>query len=138
MDLSSIGERVYGFALWYSIIITVIAISFASAGYTLDSPLFVPSSTFYKSVNNIANNLPRNATLSQLLLKGGSLLAGSVLQFTFTLLFGLIALIQTITYIIPPQLSFLVPSLYFLGGFFQFVVWYYIISKIISTLSNIV
>ena len=138
MDLSSIGERVYGFALWYSIIITIIAITLASAGYTLDSPLFVPSSTFYNAVNNIANNLPRNATLSQLLLKGGSLLAGAVLQFSFTLLFGLIALIQTITYIVPTQLAFLIPSLYFIGGFFQFVVWYYIISKIISTLSSFV
>jgi len=140
MDLSDIGRRVYGFSLVYSIIITIIVVGLVSAGLppeSLNSPLFLPSSRFYSAVNDIASNIPKNATLSGFLLKAGGTLVTVLLQFSFTLLFGLIALVQSLAYIIPQQYSFLIPPLFFIGSFLQFIVWYYIITEVLSRLRSI-
>jgi len=139
MDLEQIGERIFGFMLYYSVIITVITLTLISAGIPVDAfdlPLFTPANRFYEMTMAIAAKLPTNATITSFLFGLSFGIVGAAVQLLTTLVTGVLALIQTIAMLIPPDVRFLVVPLYFVGSFVQVVVWYYLAVKIYNLLKS--
>ena len=137
MDLAEIGERAFSFALVFSVVSTIIVIALLAAGLppeVLNVPLYIPVSAFYQNVQNLVSKLPQNATITELFYASTSALLGGFVQFVFTLLFGVLALVHTLAMIVPPQVRFLVAPLYFVGAFLQLMIWYYIVTRIFSAL----
>jgi len=139
MDLEEIGQKVFTFALYYSIIMTVITLALISAGLPAEAfnlPLFAPATRLYEVTMSIASRLPQNATIMDLLTGLSFGIVGGVLQFTMALLFGVLALVQTLATLVPPDVRFLVVPLFFVGAFIQTMVWYYLAIKLYNTLKS--
>jgi len=134
MDLEQFGERVFSFALYYSIIITVITLALISAGIPPESfslPLFTPATRFYQMTMAIASKLPQGEVSMFELLVGISFgIVGAVTQLLTSLTTGVLALVQTIALLVPPDVRFLVVPLFFVGSFIQIMIWYYLAIKL--------
>lgn len=139
MDLAEIGEKAFGFALIFSLISTIIVIALLSAGLppdTVNVPLYAPVSLFYRNVQAIVEKIPTNATVTDLVTATAVAFISGFTQFLFTLVFGLLAAVQTIATLIPAEVRFLVFPLYFIGAFLQLSIWYYIVTKVFSILKS--
>ena len=136
MNLEEIGEKAFSFALLFSVLNTIIVLTLLASGYPpeqLQTPLFMAATYLYSNVNQMAQNLPTNATISDITAAAGTLLISGIGQFLTSLLFGFLTLIQTFALIIPPEVSFLVIPLYFIGAFLQVMVWYYFMTRVLDT-----
>lgn len=139
MDIAEIGERAFGFALVFSIVSTVIVISMLSAGLPPDMinvPLFAPATMFYRNVKAVVETIPSNATPTELVSATAAAFIGGFLQFMLTMLTGLLLAVYTIAAVIPPEVRFLVFPLYFIAGFLQMTIWYYIVTKVFSVVKS--
>lgn len=139
MDLEEIGRKIYSFALYYSIVMTVITLALIGAGLPAEAfnlPLFTPATRLYEVTMSVVSRLPQNATIADLLMGLSFGIVGGVLQFTISLLFGVLALVQTLAMIVPPDVRFLVVPLFFVGAFIQLMVWYYIAVKLYNLLRS--
>jgi len=132
-----IGETAFRFAFVYSVVVTVLVMGLVSGGFPVDAfsgtPLFLPSTKLYSYTRQIVETLPTEATATDLMLAIATIFVTGFLQFMFTLLAGVIALVHTIAGLIPPQLGFLILPLYFVGSLVQLMVWYYITIRVLST-----
>lgn len=134
---TGLGERIFSFGLLFALIATVFVLALAGAGVDPGelSRFFMPMSWFYSTLEDIRSSLPKEqidiGTAS--LIAGAAVVAGA-LQFVVNIVLGFLALVEVIASIIPSQLSFLIPPLYFIGGFLQFVLWVYAINLIFNLL----
>jgi len=139
MDIAEIGERAFGFALVFSLVSTVIVISMLSAGLPPDMinvPLFAPATMFYSNVKAVVETIPSNATPTELVSATAAAFIGGFLQFMLTMLTGLLLAVYTIASVIPPEVRFLVFPLYFVAGFLQMAIWYYIVTKVFNVVKS--
>ncbi len=138
MKLEDIGEKAFSFAFLYALLSSIVTIALVSSGIQVPSTLrtmYLPTTFFASYVADLRSKLPTDYMPADVFVTIGATTAvAAIVQFIFSLLFSFIALIMVFTTIIPPQCSFLIPVLYFVGSFLQGMVWYYVFVKIFSKL----
>lgn len=129
--LLSLGERTYSFSFVVSIISTVIALALSTAGVdpsVYNIPIIMGMKPFYQTVYSIYQSLPHGTSVTglQLLEIIALTLSGAFVQFIFTLLASFFLLVNSLAMVVPPQLGFLIPPLYFVSALLQASAWIYI------------
>jgi hypothetical protein len=142
VNLDYIGERAFSFALVFSVVVTFVVTSLLASGFPPDElariPLFTSSAQLYSHVREMSESIPREADVPTIISSAFAVLVTGFSQFVITLLFGIIALVQTIGELIPPEAGFLVVPLYFVGSFIQVMVWYYFLTRVLEWMRNLV
>jgi len=138
LNLNTIAQGAFYFSLIFSIVITVIGLAFLSAGIEVPpqiTSLMLPTSYFVNATRNIVANYPSEPTSSSVAwVKAFVAALTAILQFLYTLLTGFLTMVVTLAQLIPPQLSFFVPPLFFIGAFLQLAEWYYVTQKVLNLL----
>jgi len=137
-----IGQAAFNFDLIFSIIITVIGISLLANGINPGAEvtgLFLPFKWIYGETYRISSTLPSQPTSTSITATIGSLgLLAIFLEFLFMLITGFLNIVYVIGTIVPAQLKFLVPALYFIGAFLQLMTWIYIVNQIVNRLASLI
>ena len=141
VSLTDIGRYAFSFSLITAVISTVIALALVSAGVppsTFNVPIFIGMRGFYNMTYNMYQSMPTNSTdVSTFMWSSATILAGSLVQFILTMLGATFLLINSIAVVLPPEVSFLITPLYFVGGFIQVTAWIYLVSTIRDIFSGL-
>ncbi len=135
-----IGEKAFAFGFIFSLVSTFFTVALVSAGVDPGeiSRFFLPMSWFYDTIQRMQSQLPQDQVTSTVAVTMvTAAVATMTAQFVVSLVTSFLALVEIIASIIPQQLSFLVPPLYFFGGVLQFILWVYVINRILELLTRI-
>jgi len=137
-----IGKAAFDFNLLFAIVVTIIGLALIANGINPGEKvtgLFMPIDWVYRSTIEVQQGLPQD--WSDIEVTAGLSLVGIIgifFQFLFTMLFGFLLLVYTISTILPPQLYFLSVPLFFIGAFVQLMSWIYAISLVYDKVTQLI
>lgn len=140
--LLSLGEKTYGFSFIVSLVSTIIALALSTAGVdpsVFNVPIIIGMKPFYTTIYSIYQSLPHGTSITamQLVEIIALTLSGAFMQFLLVLVASFFLLVNSLAMVVPPQLGFLIPPLYFVSALLQASVWIYIGYCIKNNLSGL-
>jgi hypothetical protein len=131
-----VGERIFRFSVIGALLNSVLVAALAGTGYPVEnlrSPLYLPYTKIYPLTYNLVNSIPSFGTMLEIAVA----LATGVLEFMFTMLFGVFSFFLTIADLLPGEVQFLKPAILLVGGILQLFGWWYMVNYIITKIRSL-